>query len=69
MNIAKIRKEWEHRLNVGQIKARHPDVTAEQLHAILFHSDGLTVRQIKKRTARLTDGMKAAEIAAAMRTP
>ena len=69
MNIAKIRKDWSSHLTVGQIQARHPDVTAEQLHAILFCSSGLTSRQIRERAARLTDGMKAAEIAAAMRTP
>lgn len=69
MNIAKIRKDWSRHLKVGQIAARHPDVSREALHAILFHSDGLTVRQIKERIARLTDGMKSAEIEATMRTP
>lgn len=65
MNIREILVDIENGMTDGEVMARH-GATKEQVFALRYASDGLTIEQIEERIKSVEPGMKSRRIDAIM---
>jgi hypothetical protein len=65
--VKKVRESFESGLTVGKVAAEFPEVTVNELFAILFCSEGLTDEVVAERIGKVSSGMTGQDIIKVMK--